>query len=61
MMELRLGNSGKKHVEDEPTKGNLAGGCCFDFNKVSYWQQISNTTATVQLSCETLDGVTLSD
>jgi len=34
-MELRLGSSGKKDAEDEPTKGNLAGGCCFDFNKVS--------------------------
>ncbi|DBB04306.1 TPA: Dynein, 78 kDa intermediate chain, flagellar outer arm [Trebouxia sp. C0004] len=33
MMELRLGSSGKKDAEDEPTKGNLAGGCCFDFNK----------------------------
>ncbi len=33
-MELRLGSSGKKDAEDEPTKGNLAGGCCFDFNKV---------------------------
>ena len=36
MMELRLGSSGKKDVEDEPTKGNLAGGCCFDFNKVGH-------------------------
>ena len=34
-MELRLGSTGKKDVEDEPTNGNLAGGCCFDFNKVS--------------------------
>ena len=34
-MELRLGSSGKKEAEDEPTKGSLAGGCCFDFNKVS--------------------------
>ena len=39
-MELRLGSSGKKDAEDEPTKGNLAGGCCFDFNKVS---ALSNT------------------
>lgn len=34
MMELRIGSSGRKEAEDEPTKGNLAGGCCFDFNKV---------------------------
>lgn len=34
MMELRIGSNDKKEVEDEPTKGNLAGGCCFDFNKV---------------------------
>lgn len=34
-MELRIGSSGNKEVEDEPTKGNLAGGCCFDFNRVS--------------------------
>ena len=34
MMELRLGSSSKKEAEDEPTKGSLAGGCCFDFNKV---------------------------
>lgn len=33
-MELRIGSTGRKEVEDEPTKGNLAGGCCFDFNKV---------------------------
>ena len=33
-MELRIGSSGRKEAEDEPTKGNLAGGCCFDFNKV---------------------------
>ena len=33
-MELRLGSSSKKEAEDEPTKGSLAGGCCFDFNKV---------------------------
>ena len=35
MMELRIGSSAKKEVEDEPTKGSLAGGCCFDFNKVA--------------------------
>ena len=33
-MELRLGSTGGKDAQDEPTKGSLAGGCCFDFNKV---------------------------
>lgn len=33
MMELKLGNNGGKDAQDEPTKGSLAGGCCFDFNK----------------------------
>ena len=43
MMELRIGSSGKKEVEDEPTKGNLAGGCCFDFNRVSHCQPHSES------------------
>lgn len=34
MMELRLGSTAGKDAQDEPTKGSLAGGCCFDFNKV---------------------------
>ena len=33
-MELRLSSTGGKDAQDEPTKGSLAGGCCFDFNKV---------------------------
>lgn len=44
-MELRIGSSkDRKDVEDEPTKGNLAGGCCFDFNKVCLYCPVQENT-----------------
>lgn len=55
MMELRIGSNEKKEVEDEPTKGNLAGGCCFDFNKVclpcfSHIVHIASASSSVTVS-----------
>lgn len=32
-MELRMASKTGKDAQDESTKGPLAGGCCFDFNK----------------------------
>ena len=29
-----MDSTGHKVAQDEPSKGPLAGGCCFDFNKV---------------------------